>query len=136
MSDTEWISPELNAIAKQVVDAAFQVHVGLGPGLLESVYEQCLAHELALRGLRHTKQNAIPLTYKGLSVPAGFRADLIVENKILLEIKSVETLMPVHKAQLMTYLRLTGCPIGYLMNFNVALFKDGIKRVILRPSHG
>jgi GxxExxY protein len=133
MQQPEWIPKEVDDIAKIVVDAAFQVHIGLGPGLLESVYEQCLAHELELRGLKPRRQVEIPVQYKGFRAPAGFKADMVIEPGILLEIKSVEVLLPVHRAQIMTYLKLSGIPLGFLMNFNVSAFRDGVKRIILRP---
>ena len=119
-----------NEIAKQVVDAAFKIHTTLGPGLLESVYETVLAHELAKRGFQVTRQQAIPITWEGIHLEAGFRADLIVESKVIVEIKSVEALAPVHRKQLLTYLRLADKRLGLMINFNVELIRDGIVRVV------
>jgi GxxExxY protein len=121
-----------NEIAKVVVDAAFQVHTRLGPGLLESVYESVLAYELEKRGLQVVRQQPVPVVYDGVTFDEGFRADLIVENKVILELKSVEVTLPVHKKQLLTYLRLTDKQLGLLINFGVALIKDGITRMVNR----
>ena len=118
-----------NEAAKQIVDAAFQVHTGLGPGLLESVYEVVLAYELEQRSLHVVRQQAIPVVYQGTRIEMGFRADLIVEDKVIIEIKSVEAIAPVHKKQLLTHLRLADKRLGLLINFNVALIKDGITRI-------
>ena len=119
-----------NEIAKIVVDTAFRVHVKLGPGLLESVYEAVMAYELNKRGLRIKRQIPVPIKYDGLQFDEGFRADIIVEDRLLLELKSVENLAPVHPKQLRTYLRLMGLRLGLLINFNAALIKDGIVRVV------
>jgi GxxExxY protein len=119
-----------NELAKVVVDAAFKVHSALGPGLLESVYEVVLAKELEKRGLTVVRQKPIRIEYDGLLFDEGFRADLIVENKIVIELKSVEEVTPVHKKQLLTYLRLTNMRLGLLVNFGSALIKDGIFRVV------
>ena len=119
-----------NSIAREIVDAAFRVHSTLGPGLLESVYDMVLAHELQRRGLQTTSQQPIPVVYEGVRIELGFRADLIVNDKVIVEIKSVETLAPVHKKQLLTYLRLTDKRLGLLINFNVNLIKDGIARIV------
>jgi GxxExxY protein len=119
-----------NAIAKEIVDAAFRIHTTLGPGLLESVYDAVLAYELGQRGLRTERQQPIPVVYENIRIDAGFRADLIVEDKVIVEIKSVETLAPVHKKQLLTYLRLADKRLGLLINFHVALIKDGIIRIV------
>ena len=118
-----------NEIAKVVVDAAFHIHVKLGPGLLESVYETVLAYELERRGLRVVRQQPIPVVYDNLKFDEGFRADLIVEDKLIVELKSVETIHPVHKKQLLTYLRLADRRLGLLINFGEALIKDGITRI-------
>jgi len=118
-----------NEAAKQIVDAAFQVHTSLGPGLLESVYEVVLAYELEQRGLQVVRQQAIPVVYHDTGIEMGFRADLIVEDKVIVEIKSVEAIAPVHKKQLLTHLRLADKRLGLLINFNVALIKDGITRI-------
>jgi len=119
-----------NEIAKQIVDAAFKAHVALGPGLLESVYEAVLEHELQKRGFQVIRQPLIAIVYEGMHFEEGFRADLIVENSVIVEIKSVEKLSPVHYKQLLTYLRLTDRRLGLLINFGEALLKTGIKRVI------
>ena len=119
-----------NEIATIVVDACFKVHTTLGPGLLESVYEAVLLYELEKRGLSVTKQQVIPVSYDGTQLEEGFRADLIVEDKIIIELKSVEKVMPVHKKQLLTYLRLSDRKLGLLVNFGENLIKDGIFRVI------
>ena len=119
-----------NEIAKIVVDAAIKVHRALVPGLLESVYEIVLAHELAKRGLKVERQALIPIEYNGLKFREGFRADVVVEEKIIVELKSVENIQPVHKKQLLTYLRLADMRLGLLINFGSALLKDGISRVV------
>ena len=119
-----------NAIAKEIVDAAFRVHTTLGPGLLESVYDAVLAYELSQRGLRATRQQAIPVVYGNVRIDTGFRADLVVEDKVIVEIKSVESLAPVHRKQLLTYLKLADKRLGLLINFQVALIKDGITRIV------
>jgi GxxExxY protein len=119
-----------NAIAKEIVDAAFRIHTALGPGLLESVYDAVLAFELARRGLRTARQQPIPVVYENVRIDTGFRADLIVEDKVIVEIKSVEVVAPVHKKQLLTCLRLADKRLGLLINFQVALIKDGITRIV------
>lgn len=119
-----------NEISTVVVDAALTVHRGLGPGLLESVYELALAHELTQRGLSVDRQVPIPINYCGVQLGEGFRADLIVERKVLLELKSVEHLTALHRKQIQTYLRLTGLGLGLLLNFGAALMKDGIRRCV------
>ncbi len=119
-----------NAIAREIVDAAFRIHTTLGPGLLESVYDTVLAYELGRRCLRLVRQQSIPVVYEGIRLDAGFRADLIVEDKVIVEVKSVELLAPVHRKQLLTYLRLADKRLGLLINFHVVLIKDGISRVV------
>ncbi|MCG6133394.1 MAG: GxxExxY protein [Nostoc sp. LLA-1] len=119
-----------NEIAKVIVDAAFKVHVKLGPGLLESVYESVLAYELEKRGLKVTRQQAIPVVYERVNLAEGFRADIIVESKVIIELKSVEAVHPVHKKQLLTYLILANKRLGLLINFGALLIKDGISRVV------
>jgi GxxExxY protein len=119
-----------NEIATQVVDAAFQVHTKLGPGLFESVYEATLAYEIGKRGLKCVRQLPVPIEYDSLVFDEGFRADLIVEDKLIVELKSVEELARVHKKQLLTYLRLTGKKIGLLVNFGEEYIKDGIVRIV------
>jgi GxxExxY protein len=118
-------------IARSVVDAALAVHRALGPGLLESTYEACLAHELEVRGHSLARQIGLPVIYGGMKLEIGYRVDLIVDDSVIVEIKAVEAITPVHKAQLLTYLRLTQRRLGLVINFNVALLKDGISRMIL-----
>ncbi len=118
-------------IFKKVLDCAFEVHSNLGPGLLESVYEECLLLELQMVGLNVEKQKHLPLIYKGLMLESHLRIDILVENKIIIELKAVDELTDVHLAQTLTYLKLSGCRLGLLVNFNVAHLKNGIKRVIL-----
>jgi GxxExxY protein len=121
---------EENEIGRVVVDAAIEVHRTLGPGLLESVYEIALAHELIGRGLRVARQVPVPIRYKGISFDEGFRADIIVEDKVILELKSVENVNAAHRKQLQTYLQLTGCRLGFLLNFGEELMKHGITRAV------
>lgn len=123
-----------NAIAKAIVRAAYTVHKTLGPGLLESVYEICLAHELQKMGHQVQRQQGLPVHYDGIKVEAGLRLDLIVDDTVIVEIKAVETMHPVFKAQLFTYLKLTGRQLGLLINFNVELIKDHIRRVVCLSS--
>lgn len=125
------VSPRTEVIASEIVDAAFSVHSTLGPGLLESVYEECLAYEFSERGLDFKRQHVLPIRYKGHQVESGLRLDFLVEERVLLEIKAVETLAKVHTAQLLTYLKLSGVHLGFLINFNVALIKNGIRRYVL-----
>jgi GxxExxY protein len=119
-----------NEMAKHIVDAAFKIHTSLGPGLLESVYESVMAQELTRRGLRAERQQALPVVWENVHLEAGFRADLMVENKVIVEIKSVEAIAPVHRKQLLTYLRLANKRLGILINFDVDLIKDGFARVV------
>ena len=119
-----------NATARQIVDAAYRVHTALGPSLLESVYESALAHELETKGLTFVRQHPVPVMYRGVQIQTAFYADLIVNDEVIVEIKAVETLAPVHKRQLLTYLRLTEKRLGLLINFNVLLIKDGITRIV------
>jgi len=119
-----------NLIGKIVVESALDLHKGLGPGLLESVYEVLLAHELEIKGLRVKRQVQIPIEYHGIKFNEGFRADIIVEDKVILELKSIEAVSPAHKKQVLTYLKLTGCKLGYLLNFGESLMKAGITRLI------
>ncbi|MCS6883597.1 MAG: GxxExxY protein [Oscillochloridaceae bacterium] len=121
---------ELNHISGQIVDAAMKVHTALGPGLLESAYEACLAHELRKRGLKVLTQVALPVVYDGIELDAGYRLDLLVADAIIVELKAVEKVLPVHEAQLLSYLKLSGCKIGLLINFHVPKLKDGIKRMV------
>ncbi len=119
-----------NQVSREIVDAALKVHNQLGPGLLESAYEECLAYELIQRGLYVERQKALPLVYEEIKLEAGYRVDLLIEKKVIVEIKAVETLNDVHLAQILTYLKLSGCKLGLLINFNVALIKQGIRRVV------
>ena len=118
-----------NEVAKQIVDAAYRIHTSLGPGLLESVYEVVLAYELEKRGLHTVRQQTVPIVYEDTRIELGFRADLIVEDNVIVEIKSVEVVAPLHKKQLLTHLRLADKRLGLLINFNVAWIKDGITRI-------
>jgi GxxExxY protein len=122
---------EMNEFARKVYFCALMVHQNLGPGLLESAYEECLYSEIQKDGLFAEKQKSLPLVYEEVKLEVGYRLDLIVENKLIIKIKAVEALNPVHLAQLLTYLKLSKCKLGLLMNFNVAKLKDGVKRVIL-----
>ena len=119
-----------NDLSKIIVDTCYQIHVALGPGLFESVYEEILYYELIQKGLSVSRQQAIPLIWKGIRMDQGFRSDLIVEDRVLIEIKSVGAIAPVHLKQVLTYLKLTGMKLGLLINFNEALIKDGITRVV------
>jgi GxxExxY protein len=129
MNDQE--KQKLEAVAKAVVDAAFRVHTTLGPGLLESVYEACLVHELHRRGVGVAAQVSLPIEYDGLKLDGGLRLDLVVDGQLIVELKAVEALLPIHMAQMLTYLKLSRRHLGLLINFNVPLIKDGIRRVIL-----
>ena len=127
------IRQEVEALATISVDAALEVHRQLGPGLLESAYEACFAHELELRGIRYQRQLAVPLNYKGTMVEVGFRADLLVGEKLLIELKAADELQPIHRAQVITYLKLLNLPLGLLINFNSTLLKHGLRRVLNIP---
>jgi GxxExxY protein len=119
-----------NRISGQIVEAAYSVHSALGPGLLESVYEETLSYELETRNLKFTTQVPISISYKSLQIDYAFRADMIVENKVIVELKAIESVMPMHKKQLLTYLKLSGCHLGLLINFNTVLIKNGITRLV------
>ena len=125
------LSPRTEEIATEIVDAAFSVHSTLGPGLLESVYEECLAYELSERDLDFERQLVLPITYKDQQIDGGLRLDFLVEDRIVLEVKAVEALVLVHTSQLLTYLKLSGHRLGFLINFNVSLIKNGIHRYVL-----
>lgn len=127
----ELVPPETERIGKCILDAAFKVHTALGPGLLESVYETTMAYELRRNGLVVATQVSLPITYDGQKLESGFRIDLLVENVVIAELKAVETINPVFEAQLLTYLRLSGIRLGFLINFNVPRLKDGIKRTVV-----
>jgi GxxExxY protein len=117
-------------LSNLIIGAGIDVHKEVGPGLLESVYEECLAFELAVRKIPFERQKEIPLIYKGNNLPSNFRIDLLVGGLVIVELKSVENIIPIHEAQLLTYLKMTGCKLGLLLNFNVARLKDGIKRMV------
>ena len=119
-----------NEIAKEVVDLCFKIHTQYGPGLFESVYEEIFCYEWGKRNISYLRQHPIPLVHETIKMDAGFRADVIIENKVVVELKSVESLAPVHFKQVQTYCKLTGCKLGLLVNFNVALIKDGIHRIV------
>ena len=121
-----------DALSHQIVGAAIEVHRHLGPGLLESAYEQCLAHELTERGVAFELQKPVPVAYKGVKLDCGFRPDFLVGGLVIVEVKSVQDLAPIHTAQVLTYLKLTGCKLGMLLNFNVRLLSSGIRRVVLK----
>lgn len=127
----EALPPETDVVAHEIVDSAYAVHKALGPGLLESVHEVCLAHELNKRSIEVVRQVQLPVAYDGLRLDAGLRLDMLVARCVVVELKAVETGLPVHHAQLLTYLKLTGHRLGLLVNFNVPLIRDGIKRIVL-----
>ena len=127
------VSDEIERLATAAVNAAFEVHSRLGPGLLESAYEACFAHELELRGLNLQRQLSVPIHYKGKLIEVGFRADIVIEGKLLIELKAVEEVIPVHEAQVITYLKILNLPLGLLINFNTVLIKDGIQRILNIP---
>jgi GxxExxY protein len=122
---------ELNKITEQIIGAAIDVHRALGPGLLESAYEECLCHELGLRQVPFERQRPLPLSYKKVKLDCGYRLDLLVSSAVVVEIKAVEVIQPIHEAQLLTYLKLGGWKLGLLINFNVPILKEGIRRRIL-----
>ena len=125
------IPEETEKVATQIVDAAFSVHSTLGPGLLESVYKQCLAFEFSERGLRFERQLVLPIKYKEHEIDSGLRLDFLIDDSVVVEIKAVECLAPVHTAQLLTYLKLSGHRLGFLINFNASLIKHGIHRYVM-----
>jgi GxxExxY protein len=121
---------EENALTEKIIGACIEVHRTLGPGLLESAYQECLAHELSLQGIAFRKEVALPVKYKGVSLDCGYRIDFLVEDRVVLELKAVDQLLAIHKAQLLTYLKLMKIRIGLLVNFNSALLKNGICRMV------
>lgn len=127
----EPIPAAAETIGTRLLDAAFEVHRRLGPGLLESVYEVCVCHELTKLGLPFQRQVWLPINYDEIQIDAGLRLDIVLQDIVIAEIKAVETILPVHEAQLLTYLKLTGMRLGFLINFNVPLLKNGIKRIVL-----
>ncbi len=118
-------------LTEQIIGAAIEIHRALGPGLLESIYQTCLAHELALRKIAFEKEKSVPVEYKGLKLECGYRLDFIVDGKVVVELKAVDSIHDVHRAQLLTYLKLTGCKVGLILNFNEAVLKNGIERLVL-----
>jgi len=128
--DHKGASGDLEPVGRQVVDAAIKVHRVLGPGLLESAYEQCLAHELARRGCRVQRQVALPVVFEGLRLDAGYRLDMVINDVVLVEVKAVEALSRLHEAQILTYLRLSGMRLGYLLNFNAVQLRQGLRRFV------
>ena len=122
---------ELNELTKKIIGCAVEVQKNLGQGLLESAYEKCLSYELTANGLKHEVQKELPIKYKSVKLDAGYRIDIIVENSVIIELKSVEKIQPIHQAQILTYMKLSGVKIGLLINFNVTRVTDGIKRFIL-----
>jgi len=130
MKNTTAAAQDHNRITEAVIGAAMDVHRELGPGLLESADEACLAYELAQRGFTVERQKEMPVTYRGIAIDCGYRMDLLVEGKVVVELKAIEALLPVHEAQLLSYLRLSGCRVGLLINFNVKMLKAGIRRVV------
>jgi GxxExxY protein len=125
------VSQSLGRIGREVVDSAFKVHEALGPGLLESIYETCLRHELGKRGLTVQQQVVVPIIYDGIRLDGGLRLDLVVESEVIVELKAVDKLLPVNEAQILSYLKLSHKRLGYLINFNVARIKEGIRRFAL-----
>ena len=121
---------DINELSSKIIGAAIEVHKTLGPGLLESAYEECLCYEFGLRGLSNERQKVLPVIYKGKELYCGYRLDIVVANLIILELKSCERIEPIHQAQLLTYLKLSGLKLGLLLNFNVALMRDGIVRIV------
>jgi GxxExxY protein len=123
-------SPRLDEITHAIIAAAMKVHTVLGPGLLESAYKACLAHELRIRGFEVATEVALPVVYEGKKLEVGYRIDLVVEHRVVVEVKSLEALHPIHHAQLLSYMRLSGIGVGLLINFNVLHLRDGIKRMV------
>lgn len=122
---------EVNQMTEQIIGCAIEVHRTLGPGLLERTYEECLCRELQLRQIPFERQKRLKVTYKGITLSRGYRLDLVIDETVVVEIKTVETLVPIHDAQLLTYLKLGGYPVGLLLNFNVPVLKDGIRRKVM-----
>jgi GxxExxY protein len=121
---------DVNKTTEAIIGAAIEVHRHLGPGLLESAYEECLCEELSLRGLTHTRQVALPVTYKGKKLEVGYRIDILVNNEVVVELKAVDAILPIHEAQTLTYMRLGGWKVGLILNFYVPLMKNGVKRLV------
>ena len=121
----------VNEVTDGIIGASIEVHRALGPGLLESAYEECLCYELEVRGIPIQRQVPLPVVYKGIQLDCGYRMDVVIDDLVVLELKAVDRLLPIHEAQLLTYLRLRRCPVGLLINFNVPVLKDGIRRKVL-----
>jgi len=121
---------KLNKITETIIGAVINVHRALGPGLLESAYEACMVYELAQAGLKVEQQKPLPIVYRGVKLECGYRMDLIIDNEVIVEIKSIEKLLPIHQAQLLSYLKLSNCRVGLLINFNIKVLKNGIQRVV------
>ena len=121
---------DINNLTGRVIGAAIEVHTALGPGLLESAYEQCLCRELELSGIPHERQRELPIEYKGVRLDVGYRIDILVDDRLIVELKACDSLQPVHDAQMLTYLKLTGIRVGLLINFNVSVLKDGLRRIV------
>jgi GxxExxY protein len=121
---------DINKLSSKIIGAAIEAHKAFGPGLLESVYEECLCYELSLRSLSFERQKSLPVEYKGKKLDCGYRLDIVVEDEIILELKSCEKIEPIHKAQLLTYLKLSGLNLGLLLNFNVSVMREGIVRIV------
>jgi len=121
---------DINKLSSKIIGAAIEVHKALGPGLLESTYEECLCYEFSLRRISYEKQKPLPVVYKDKQLDCGYRIDVVVENAIILELKACEKIEPIHKAQLLTYLKLSGLKLGLLLNFNVPIMRNGIMRIV------
>ncbi len=133
MAEAAGMAPKLRheELTEQILGAAIEVHKSLGPGLLESAYEECLCHELNLRGIRFERQVIVPVTYKGVNLDCGYKLDLLIENTVILELKCVERITSIHEAQLLTYMKLLSKPVGFIINFNVPVLRAGIVRKVL-----
>ena len=129
IDERKYMASDIEVVAKDIVDTAFKVHKEFGPGLLESAYQQCHAYELRKRGRKVLTEAVLPIVYDGQKIDAGYRIDMIVDDLIIVENKTVETILPIHTAQLITYLKLKDCRLGFLINWNVKLIKNGIKRI-------
>lgn len=129
--DTEGPEEDLNLVSYEIIGAAIEVHRGLGPGLLESAYQTCLAHEMSLRGVPFEHQRPLPIEYRGVRLDCGYRLDFVVAGSVVIEVKAVETVLPIHEAQLLSYLKLGGWRLGLIINFHAVVLKNGIRRRIL-----
>ena len=130
MFDADHNVEPINLLSEKIIGCAIEVHKGIGPGLLESAYEECLAYELAQAGLSFRRQVKLPVTYKGVQLDCGYKLDLIVNEQIILELKAVERIMPIHEAQLLSYLRMMNLRLGLILNFHTSMMKNGIKRIV------